>query len=128
MLTPAPRTAVYNRDWDWMRQRLSVAEHGETMVLSGWPEALYYAGDELTRCGNEVAVDGEIHRYGGPALLGQFNGPGYRAGRRDATWECMVLAVDEIFHRNRWQPTASGSDPEQMANTLPKRRPGSPRL
>jgi hypothetical protein len=79
-----------------MRQRLSVAEHGDTMVLSGWSEALYYAGDELTGCGNEVAVNREIRRYGGPALLGQFNGPGYRAGRRDASWECMVLAMDEL--------------------------------
>ncbi|MGI5243326.1 hypothetical protein [Dactylosporangium sp. CA-139066] len=101
MLTPAARPPVDNRNWDWMRQRLSVAEHGDTMVLSGWPEALYYAGDELTRCGNEVAVNREIRRYGGLALLGQFNGPGRRAGRRDASWGCMVLAVDEIFHRNR---------------------------
>ncbi len=101
VLTPAPRPSVHNQDWDWQRQLLSVAEHGDTMLLSGRPEALFHAGDELTRCGNEVAVNRDIRRYGGPALLGQFNGPGHRTGRRDASWECMILAVDEYFHRNR---------------------------
>jgi hypothetical protein len=100
MLTPAPRRSSRNQDRDWKRHHLSVAEHADTLVLSGSSRALHDAGDELTWCGNEVAVNSDIRRYGGPALLSQFTGPRRRPGRRDASWECMVLAEDHIFHRN----------------------------
>jgi hypothetical protein len=68
--------------WDAPRDSLSVAEHADTLVMSGNARALHEAGDELTSCGNEVAGNDEIHRYGGPALLSQFNGP----DRRPAGW------------------------------------------
>jgi hypothetical protein len=41
----------------------------------------------------------DIRRYGGPALLGQFNGPGDRSRRRDESWDCMILAEDPLFRR-----------------------------
>jgi hypothetical protein len=112
MLTPAPRFPLRVPDWDWKRHQLSVSEYAETLVLSGSSQALHNAGDELTWCGNEVAVNSDIRRYGGPALLSQFNGPADRPGRRDASWECMILAEDQIFHRNRWLTATRGPDHE----------------
>ncbi|WP_344618558.1 hypothetical protein [Dactylosporangium salmoneum] len=106
MVTPAPRRPADHRDRPWAREWLSVAEHAHTVVLSGSARALHEAGDELTLCGNEVAVNRDIRRYGGPALLSQFNGPDRHSGRRDASWECMVLAEDPIFHGRRRSGTA----------------------
>jgi hypothetical protein len=96
---PAPRGSEPDLGHRWRRRQLSAAEHAETVMLSGWPEALFAAGDELTWCGNEVAGNRDIRRYGGPALLGQFNGPGDRSRRRDESWECMILAEDPLFRR-----------------------------
>lgn len=81
---------------------LRVAEHAGTLFLFGSAAALHHAGDELTRCGDQVAVNPDIHRYGGPALLSQFAGPDRHPGRRDGSWHFMILAEDEIFHRARW--------------------------
>ncbi|MFC7548962.1 hypothetical protein [Plantactinospora sp. GCM10030261] len=98
---PAPRERRISDlpDWDWKQLQLSVVEHAETLVLTGTSRALFDAGDELTWCGNEVAVNSDIRRFGGPALLSQFNGPQPRPGRRDNSWECMVLAEDRPFCR-----------------------------
>jgi hypothetical protein len=90
-------------DWEWDRLQLQAAEHADTVLLSGSAAALHHAGDELTWCGELVAGNADIHRFGGPTALSQFNGPDRRAGgRRDASWHFMVLAEDQIFHRARW--------------------------
>lgn len=100
--TPAPREERRPDDWRRDRLDLGVTEFAETVFLAGTAEALLEAGDEVTRCGNEVAVHRDIHRFGGPALLSQFVGPDRHAGpRRDEAWECMVLAEDELFRRAR---------------------------
>jgi hypothetical protein len=108
MLAPAPRLLAQPEDrrpvpdWELVRYRLRLSEHADTLFLSGSAQALHDAGDELTWCGDQVAVNANIHRFGGPTMLSQFNGPDRRAGRRDASWEMMVLAEDQIFHRSRW--------------------------
>ncbi|WP_238010480.1 hypothetical protein KZZ52_25025 [Dactylosporangium sp. AC04546] len=103
--TPAPRDEARPDDWRRDRRALGVTEFADTVFLAGTAEALLEAGDELTRCGNQVAVNPDIHRSGGPALLSQFDGPDRHAGpRRDEGWECMVLAEDELFKR----PQAGG--------------------
>ena len=81
--------------------QLSIAEHAETLIVTGTARALHDAGDELTWCGDQVAVNGDIHRFGGPALLSQFQGRRLRPGRRrDESWELMVLADGRHFrHR-----------------------------
>ncbi|MEU7614341.1 hypothetical protein [Micromonospora sp. NPDC049204] len=101
MSAPAPRPPA-GPTYNPALQALFVAEHAHTLVMSGTSTALHEAGDELTWCGNEVATNEGIHRYGGPTGLSQFNGPDRRSGRRDGSWECMVLAEDPIFHRSRW--------------------------
>jgi hypothetical protein len=103
---PLPDVGEPTKDWEWGLYQLQASEHANTVLLSGSAQALHNAGDELTWCGNQVAINSDIHRFGGPALLSQFNGPdrrdGYRVGRRDGTWHFMVLAEDQIFHRARW--------------------------
>jgi hypothetical protein len=101
MVAPAPRPPAGQTRIPAL-QALFVAEHANTLVMSGASTALHEAGDELTWCGNEVAINKDIHQYGGPTLLSQFNGPDRRPSRRDGTWECMILAEDHIFHRARW--------------------------
>jgi hypothetical protein len=104
MLAPAPRPLPQPQPRR-RPDRLTVAEHADTVLLSGAAAALHVAGDELTACGNLVAIDPDIHRFGGPVPLSQFRGhdPRLHAGqRRDTTWECDILAEDTIFHRTRW--------------------------
>ncbi|WP_203827781.1 hypothetical protein [Actinoplanes palleronii] len=103
--TPAPRPRPEERqpasEWERERHPLRATEHADTLLLSGSARALHEVGDELTWCGEQVALNSEIHRFGGPALLSQVNGPARRAGRRDASWHFMVLAEDHLFHRDR---------------------------
>jgi hypothetical protein len=80
---------------------LRATEHADTLLLSGSARTLLDAGDEFTWCGDQVAINTDIHRFGGPALLSQFNGPDRRPGRRDGSWHFMVLAEDRLFHRHR---------------------------
>ncbi|GGM54924.1 hypothetical protein ACFFX1_19460 [Dactylosporangium sucinum] len=102
MDTPAPREERRPDDWRRDGRALGVTEHAETVFLAGTAEALLEAGDELTWCGNQVAVNRDIHRWGGPALLSQFVGPDRHTGpRRDTSWQCMVLAEDELFKLGR---------------------------
>jgi hypothetical protein len=102
VVAPAPRPRSGGQSWEWRLRHLEVAEYAETVLLTGGSRDLFEAGDELTRCGDRVAVDSEIRRHGGPAMLGQFAGSERSAGRRGTGWECMILAEDEIFHRARW--------------------------
>jgi hypothetical protein len=104
MRTPPPRPPTSPPEWEWKSRQLRAEEHADTLLLSGSPQALHDAGDELTRCGDQVAVNTDIHRFGGPAFLSQFNGPERRPGRRDASWHFMVLAEDHIFQRNQGRP------------------------
>ncbi len=92
MLTPAPRPLSDSAewDWDWRRHQLQAAEHAGTVVLSGSARALFNAGDKLTWCGDQVTSTNPS--YDQVRLLSQFNGPDDRTGRRDGTWECMILA------------------------------------
>ncbi len=97
MTAPPPREPKPEQGWDWAAHQLAVHEHAATVIMSGTPRALYQAGDDLAWCSGQVSRQREIRRHGGPALLSQWNGPGYPdlpRGRRDTTWECMILAVD----------------------------------
>lgn len=95
---PAPRPIQVRADWE--RDELNAAEHAATVFLTGSPQCLLDAGDELTRCADEVATSADVHRFGGPAAFSQFNGPDPDPGeRRDGSWECMVLAEDQHFRR-----------------------------
>ncbi|GAA1423293.1 hypothetical protein GCM10009662_83140 [Catellatospora coxensis] len=94
---PSPRPPCPEPGWDWREHALAVAEHGNTLFWSGTARALYAAGDDLAWCSGQVSRHVDIRRYGGPALLSQWTGPGWPFGsidRRDETWECMILAVD----------------------------------
>lgn len=94
---PSPRERVVEQGWDWRQHALTVAEHADTVFWSGTARALYAAGDELAWCSGQVSRHRDIRRHGGPALLSQWNGPSSPfgpIGRRDDTWECMILAVD----------------------------------
>jgi len=99
MRAPAARPRPDTPQRHWEHLHLRAAEHADTLLLSGTARALLDAGDELTWCGDQVAVNSEIHRFGGPAGLSQFNGPDRRAGRRDGSWHFMVLAEDPLFRR-----------------------------
>ncbi|WP_144125661.1 hypothetical protein [Catellatospora sichuanensis] len=97
MSVPPPRPPVAEPGWDWREHALGVHEHGDTVFWSGTARALYAAGDDLTWCSGQVSRHVDIRRHGGPALLSQWTGPGRpdrSAGRRDTSWECMILAVD----------------------------------
>ncbi|GAA4258273.1 hypothetical protein [Dactylosporangium darangshiense] len=96
---PAGPTAPPPREAPPTGEHLSAAEHGATVFFRGTAAALFDAGDELTRCGDEVARHRDVRRFGGPALLSQFDGPGLAPGRRDESWECMILAEDPLFQR-----------------------------
>lgn len=116
MRAPAPRSPDERQplpDWEWERRRLRATEHADTLLLSGSAAALHDAGDELTWCGEQVAGNADIHRFGGPVAFSQFNGPDRRAGRRDGSWHFMVLAEDSIFHRSRRLRAAASDSREQ---------------
>jgi hypothetical protein len=107
VVAPAPRPLPASTGL--RRDRLTVAEHADTVLLTGPAAALLLAGDHLTECGDLVAVDPGIHRFGGPVLLDEFHGPDgelHPGQRRDSTWKCGILAEDELFHRARWQRDA----------------------
>jgi hypothetical protein len=91
---------------------LNARSHAATIFFSGVPATLFYYGDELTWVGEQVASNREIRRFGGPALLSDFTGPDRKPGRRDGSWECMIMAYDSIFHRNRWRRRPSTEDEE----------------
>jgi hypothetical protein len=103
MRSPAPRP-VPELQGCRRPDGLVVAEHAGTVFMSGAAADLLVAGDGLTDCGDLVADDPDIHRFGGPVTFGQFRGPDPRlvpGRRRDTTWECDVLAEDQFFHRVR---------------------------
>jgi hypothetical protein len=102
MHAPAPREPDPEQPWDWPRHRLSVAEYAGTVIFSATSRGLHEAGDELTWCGNAVAVNIDIHRFGGPAALSQFAGGVWHTGRPEDDWECDILAEDPLFRQNRW--------------------------
>lgn len=106
MHTPAPRPQS-SEERSWKKSTLSAAEHAATVFLSGPARVLLEAGDEITWCGEQVAGDPDIHRFGGPVAMSQFKGADGDPGRRDGTWECMVLAHGQIFHRARWERSRS---------------------
>lgn len=102
MLAPAPRPLTAEMLGDWTRPQLSVAEYAETVFVRASPRDLHEAGDLLTMCGDDVAVNKDIHRFGGPALLSVLKGRIRRTGRQEDQWECDILAEDPRFqHKER---------------------------
>ncbi len=85
---PAARDPQGERGWDWQQRLLKLREHAGTVFLTGSPQALFDAGDELTSLAAEVHKDS--------SLVTQFNGSG-QTGRRDDDWELWVLARSRTF-------------------------------
>ncbi|MFD8595481.1 hypothetical protein ACFV1L_10810 [Kitasatospora sp. NPDC059646] len=77
-------------------------EHAGTAVVTARPELLFWCGDLLTAAGEAVVADREIHRRGESYLddlVGLFR-PRHTEHPMHAL---LVLAVDPIFHKSRWQ-------------------------
>jgi hypothetical protein len=102
MLAAAPRPPRTDEPWDWLRHELSVAEHAGTVFLSATARGLHETGDRITACGDDVAVNTDIHRFGGPVHLDGFRGPVWRTGRRRDDWEWNILGEDDRFRQDGW--------------------------
>jgi hypothetical protein len=102
MRAAAPRPRPDGRPKIDTRDEIRVYECASTVLMSASAQVLLDAGDELTWCADQVAISPDIHRFGGPVAFSQFNGAEWARGpgRRDQSWECMVLAEDPSFiHR-----------------------------
>ncbi|MFJ1751339.1 hypothetical protein [Kitasatospora sp. NPDC088134] len=108
---PAPRPdhcsdAVHRLS---LRHPARFTEHAGTAVLTARPELLFQLGDLLTRAGDTVATDREIHRRGESCLDDLV---GFFDPRRtdDPMHALCVVAVDPIFHQARWRrPSSEGA-------------------
>lgn len=95
VLAPAPRPRAA---WTAAGQRFADAhpdrrlEHAGTLFVVAHRSRLFQLGDELTACGEEVATDRDVHRYGESLLTDVLDGLG-------------LIAVEPIFHRRRWHPS-----------------------
>ncbi|MGA5822865.1 hypothetical protein ACPC54_34010 [Kitasatospora sp. NPDC094028] len=87
------------------------AEHAATIVITARAELLFWIGDWLTDVGDRVAGDPHVHRHG-EGFLGDMVGFFDPEGTNDPMHAFCVVAVDPIFHRDRWrkQRTAESAD------------------
>ena len=106
MATPAPRPPA---TWTGERMRFDtthpeqLVEHAGTLFVIAHPRALFGLGDALTDCGERVATDSDVHRYGEALLTDLFPDLG-------------LIAVEPI------STSAAGSTPQSPD---PRLRPGA---
>lgn len=80
------------------RSGLMLAEHAQTLQVSGPAELLLAAGDLITDAGDQLAGDREIHRRGWSWLSSLDH-----LVRGEGDLEFEVVGADPIFHKSRWQ-------------------------
>jgi hypothetical protein len=99
-LAPAPREL--HATGCRVPDRLTVAEHAGTVLLTGAAADLLRAGDDLTACADFSVVNPAVRPAAGPVVMSQFRGPdvGHRSDlRRDTSWECDILVEDDVAAR-----------------------------
>jgi hypothetical protein len=99
MDAPAPREHPAPEGCGPRPDGLTVAEHADTVVMSGPAADLLRAGDELTACGRLATADPGVRDEPGPTALSQFRGPDLRmrpGQRRDTTWECDIVVAGGV--------------------------------